>query len=163
MTQAFEITFRKATRPGTFWPIYCGEKLTNATRQPFFDGARALLADGVNPEWALIGRHEGSQTIALQSTVGEAAKWSVSEPDRGKCKRIPYAPYYAGLASRKQEKCDAFDFRGATPLTDCQDEPRITHAPDSPIPDLVREPARKLVPRPWQRPTDPTIAAEDPA
>lgn len=37
--------------------------------------------------------------------------------------------------------------RNATPLADCQDEPRITHAPDSPIPDLVREPARRCVPR----------------
>ena len=53
--------------------------------------------------------------------------------------------------------------RWPLPVTDCQDEPRITHAPDSPIPDLVREPGRKLVPRPWQRPVDPTIAAEDPA
>ncbi|MFO1163516.1 MAG: hypothetical protein U1E60_32100 [Reyranellaceae bacterium] len=53
--------------------------------------------------------------------------------------------------------------RWPLPVSDCQDEPRITHAPDSPIPALVREPARKLVPRPWQRPTDPTIEAEDPA
>ena len=40
----------------------------------------------------------------------------------------------------------------------------IVHGPDSPIADLVREePRRRLVPRPWQRPVDPTIEAGDPA
>lgn len=40
----------------------------------------------------------------------------------------------------------------------------IEHGPGSPIPDLVREePPRKRLPRPWQRPVDPTIEAEDPA
>ena len=154
MTQAFEITFRKATKPGTFWPIYGGEKLTNATRQPFFDGARALLADGVNPEWTLIGRHEGSQTIALQSTVGEAAKWSVSEPDRGKCTRIPYQPYKPGSSATADspdadvavgDTTEGVEARGrATPLTDCQDERPtggITHADDSPLMP------RRMVPR----------------
>ena len=32
--------------------------------------------------------------------------------------------------------------RWPLPVSDCQDEPSITHAPDSPIPDLVREPGR---------------------
>ena len=52
--------------------------------------------------------------------------------------------YYAGLASRKQDKCDAFDFRGATPLTDCQDDRPtggITHADGSPLMP------RRMVPR----------------
>ena len=56
---------------------------------------------------------------------------------------------------------------GTPPRADCQDErPRggIVHGPGSPIADLVREePRRRLVPRPWQRPVDPTIEAGDPA
>jgi hypothetical protein len=70
-----------------------GVRLTNATRQPFYDGARALLAAGVAPDTHLTASHAGASTVALQSTVGEAAKWSVAERDSGGLKRIPYVPY----------------------------------------------------------------------
>ena len=130
------IEFRKANKPGTFWPFHCGRQLTKATRQPFFDGALALLAEGAAPDWRLIGRHEGSSTVALQSTVGEAASWSVSEPDRGKCKRIPYQPY-------KPDSSVTVDASGDDAGSGASTEPPIssegifrggiTHGPGSPI------------------------------
>lgn len=88
-----EIVFVPADKPGTYWPMFDGERLTKATKQPFFDAARALLKRGLLPDTSMVSRHTGSNVIALQSTVGEAARWSVSEPDRGKAKRIPYVAY----------------------------------------------------------------------
>lgn len=97
---AIEIVIAPASNPGTYWPVVDGKRLTRATRQPFFDGARALLADGVSPDVPLISRHEGSQTIAMQSTVGEAARWSVSESDRGGLRRQLWKPFENGRHSR---------------------------------------------------------------
>jgi hypothetical protein len=87
------ITLTPASKPGTFWPMRDGVKLTKATRQPFYDGARALRAAGAADDAILVASHAGASTVALRSTVGEAAQWSVSEPDRGNLRRIPYAPY----------------------------------------------------------------------
>lgn len=88
-----EIEFVPTDKPGNYWPMVNGRKLRRATRQPFLDGARALLEEGISPETETVGRHRASATIALQSTVREAAKWSITERDRGGLKRIPYASY----------------------------------------------------------------------
>ena len=57
--------------------------LIKPTRQPFFNAARALLETGSDPDEELIARHRGSTTIAMRSTVGEAAKWEIHETDKG--------------------------------------------------------------------------------
>lgn len=88
-----EIEFQPAKTPGTYWPIFNGEKLTQATRQPFFDSARSLLKLGVDPEAVLVARHAGSKIEAMRSTVGEAAKWSCWEADRGRIGKTRYSPY----------------------------------------------------------------------
>lgn len=146
--QPIELVLRPATQPGTYWPVLnekrlTEEQLTRATRQPFFDGARELLKRGIDPDTPLISRHEGSQTIALQSTVGEAARWSVSEADRGGLSKRPYRPWNADShlpadASGDDEASGGIpvgiDPRGVS-TSDCQDEyPRgISHDADSPV------------------------------
>jgi hypothetical protein len=43
---------------------------------------RALLETGVDPAEPIAMRHPGSAAIAMRSTVGEAAKWTVREDPR---------------------------------------------------------------------------------
>jgi hypothetical protein len=69
--------------------------ITKPTRQPFFDGARALLALGYPPETAIQSRHQGSEVVAMRSTVGEAAKWTIKERDRGGLRKERWQPYDA--------------------------------------------------------------------
>jgi hypothetical protein len=58
-----------------------GEYLTTS-RQPFFDGARALLAKGEDPETLVTMRHAGAQHDSfVPMRIGDAAKLGVSEGD----------------------------------------------------------------------------------
>lgn len=82
-----------ATLPG-------GRVLVRASRQPLFDGARALLAEGVAPATVISVRHRGSRIIAMQSTTGEAAKWTVEEADRGGLRRRSWRPNPMAHSSR---------------------------------------------------------------
>ena len=59
--------------PGKYRALLGSIAITRPTRQPRLDGARALLALGYAPETAITARHAGSDTIAMRSTVGEAA------------------------------------------------------------------------------------------
>ena len=58
-----------------------GRMLVRASRTPFFDSARRLLDEGVDPGTILIMRHKGSTVDALRATVGAAAKLTVAERD----------------------------------------------------------------------------------
>ena len=60
-----------------------GRKLLSSSRQPLLDAARVLLAQGIPPETPLAMQHKGSATIAMTSTVGEAAKLTVEEEPGG--------------------------------------------------------------------------------
>lgn len=50
-----------------------GRLLSDSVRDPLTDGARILLAEGVDPAEPLILRHAGSDMDCLRSTVGKAA------------------------------------------------------------------------------------------
>ena len=60
-----------------------GRKLLSSSRQPLLDAARVLPAQGIPPETPLAMQHKGSATIAMTSTVGEAAKLTVEEEPGG--------------------------------------------------------------------------------
>jgi hypothetical protein len=61
-----------------------GEVIVTATRQPLFDSARRLLARGFDPRAMLTIRHAGAPHDSfVPIAVGEAAKWTVRERDRG--------------------------------------------------------------------------------
>jgi hypothetical protein len=78
-------------RPGAHDAMHGGRRLCRS-RQPFLDGARALLAAGVAPETVLEARHRGSAIVALRSTVGEAARWTIEESDRDGLRRRLWRP-----------------------------------------------------------------------
>lgn len=67
--------------------------LVRSSRQPLLDAARELLAVGYPPETVLTTRHQGSDIVAQRSTVGEAAKWTIKERDRGGLRRELWQPH----------------------------------------------------------------------
>jgi hypothetical protein len=87
-------------RPGRYSAHVDGRCVVRGSRQPFFDAARALRAGGVPDTTVIEARHAGSATIAMRSTVGEAAKWAIEETDRGGLRRRPWKPPPAALLCR---------------------------------------------------------------
>jgi hypothetical protein len=67
--------------------------LVASTRQPLLDGARALLAEGADPDRPLVMRHAGSEVDALIATSIAAAKLTVQEGDRGGPYLRPWRPF----------------------------------------------------------------------
>jgi hypothetical protein len=67
-------------------------RLLCISRTPFLSAARVLLDEGVDPETVLTSTREGSDTVSLRSTLGEAAKWTVLENERHGPKRVRYSP-----------------------------------------------------------------------
>jgi hypothetical protein len=64
---------------------YLGTRLLVVrTRQPFVDGARALLALGFDPATTVILKHLGSEIECLRGRLGVAARLTVKERDRGR-------------------------------------------------------------------------------
>jgi hypothetical protein len=78
--------------PGKYRVMVGSMTITRPTRQPLFDGARALLALGYDPAGAVTARHAGSDTIAMRSTIGEAAHWTIEEADRGGLRKRLWIP-----------------------------------------------------------------------
>ena len=54
------------------------------SRTPFLVAARKLLKLGYSPHETIVMRYSGSEVNCLTSTIGEAARLRVSEPDDGK-------------------------------------------------------------------------------
>jgi hypothetical protein len=59
-----------------------GRTIITRSTQPLLDGARALIAEGVDPARRIVMRHAGSDVDALRSTVGAAAKLTLEEGER---------------------------------------------------------------------------------
>jgi hypothetical protein len=57
--------------------------LCQASRTPFLDAARALLASGCDPNATIEMWHAGAEGYSLRSSVGIAAKLAVHERGRG--------------------------------------------------------------------------------
>lgn len=87
-----------STKPGRYSAHWPGGVLVRSSRQPLLDAARILLDLGEPPETELTTQHAGSAIVAQRSTVGEAAKWTVSESDRGGLRRARWQPH--PMASR---------------------------------------------------------------
>jgi hypothetical protein len=60
-----------------------GQLIVARTREPFLDGARALLAAGYHPDTIVIMRHAGSEVDALIARIGTAARFYVEEGGHG--------------------------------------------------------------------------------
>jgi hypothetical protein len=74
---------RPAPKPGRFLG-YVGDELIVTSRQPFLDGARALLARGYDPATPYNMRHANSDVLSfVTTTIGHAAGLSVVDAAQG--------------------------------------------------------------------------------
>lgn len=80
------------SKPGQY-AAYLGNRELVRSRQPFFDAARVLLRDGFDPNSVLIAKHKGSSTVAMRSTAGEAARWTIEESDRRGLQKRRWKPH----------------------------------------------------------------------
>jgi hypothetical protein len=55
------------------------KQILRASKQPFLDGARALLEQGYDPDNILVMRHAGSDLDSLRGKLGVAATLTVDE------------------------------------------------------------------------------------
>lgn len=92
-------------------------RVVATSRQPFYDAARALQREGHCADTPLTARHRGSGIVAMRSTVGEAAKWSVTERDRGGLRCVPWMPYSSYVRGTENE-LDGSDLYPTTPGTE---------------------------------------------
>lgn len=89
-------------RPGVYRAEIDGPGVVCTSRQPFYDAARTLLRLGYDPSEPIEARHIGSTLVAMRGTLGEAAKWTISETDA------------AGLAKRRWQPFDTSRLRNRT-------------------------------------------------
>jgi hypothetical protein len=73
-----------------------GVLLISASRQPFVDAARVLIALGSDPNAVLVMRHAGSDAIALKAKLGVAAGLAVEEGPHGAW----FVPHRMGAKTR---------------------------------------------------------------
>src|SRR6516165_7350665 len=99
-----------------------GRKLLSSSRQPLLAAARVLLAQGIPPETPLAMQHKGSATIAMTSTVGEAAKLTVEEEPGGPRFR-KWRPFPASRSVRTGDESDEGLVDSPQPLTVPQNAP----------------------------------------
>ena len=80
---------------GRYDALLYGRVLVRRTRQALLDGARALVAEGVDPGQRLVMRHQGSVIDALLAkSVAAAAKLTVEETGTGPRFRL-WKPFQA--------------------------------------------------------------------
>jgi hypothetical protein len=86
---------------GPLWDVkFLGRTLATRTPQPLLDGARALLAGGIDEYSRLVMRHEGQNHDALRSTVRVAAGLTVKDNRVGKPVFAPHQPYPASALGK---------------------------------------------------------------
>jgi hypothetical protein len=60
-----------------------GRLLVSSSRQPFLDGCRQLIRLGFDADEVAELRHRGSSVTSLRARIGDGAKQTVAERDRG--------------------------------------------------------------------------------
>jgi hypothetical protein len=76
-----------------------GEVITTS-RQPVFDGARALIERGHHPEELMCADQNGH--LVFIATIGENARWTIEESDKGGLRKRPWRelPVEKAVSSR---------------------------------------------------------------
>jgi hypothetical protein len=78
-SQAIVLTIKPSGRAGRFLG-YINDELIVTSRQPFLDGARALLARGYDPATPYNMRHANSHALSfVTTTIGHAAGLTVHD------------------------------------------------------------------------------------
>jgi hypothetical protein len=79
-----------------------GEAIVANTRQPLVDGARELLARGIDPATPLTMRLEGKAYDSFRHLpLGEWAKWTYTEPDKRGLKSQRWIPFSGARDGQK--------------------------------------------------------------
>jgi hypothetical protein len=76
-----------------------GEVITTS-RQPVFDGARALIERGHHPEELMCADQNGH--LVFIATIGENARWTIEESDKAGLRKRPWRelPVQIAVSSR---------------------------------------------------------------
>jgi hypothetical protein len=67
------LTLRPVGRGGRYAALV-NDRMIAEGRTPIFTAARSLIQEGVSPQEPLIVSHEGSEIVAMTTTVGQAAR-----------------------------------------------------------------------------------------
>lgn len=92
----------RAKRDGVF-EAYVDGALVCISRQPFYDAARVLLKKGLAPD-AIIHQIIGGGVLSMQATIGNAARWTISDTDRGGIQRRKWVEMLTGGFTRASER-----------------------------------------------------------
>jgi hypothetical protein len=108
--------------PPDVWRVELdGEVLLARTRLPFLDGARALLARGVDPEVLIVLRHRGAGHDSFRPIrLGVAARLTVEEGNRS----TRFRPYREKPGHTVSDRAVLGAFSGCPATTLAADEDR---------------------------------------
>jgi hypothetical protein len=97
------LVIKPAPKPARFLG-YVGAEVIVRSRQPFLDGARALLARGYDPATPYNMRHANSATTSfVTTTIERAARLSVADADRTRFqKHLPFEGLLKEAANDRQ-------------------------------------------------------------
>jgi hypothetical protein len=96
----FELTLKPHIERGGYhldrFDAYLDGELIVTSRQPLYDGARKLLDRGFAPTELLSIHHAGKDYDSFEpAPIGELAKWTIAESDRGGLQRQRWKPFDA--------------------------------------------------------------------
>jgi hypothetical protein len=100
---AIILVITPASKPGRF--LGCvGDEIIAASRQPFLDGARALLARGYDPAATYNMRHANSEMLSfVTTTIGHAAGLSTREDNGSGIRFQKFIPFERPLIDEAAE------------------------------------------------------------
>ena len=78
-THSLVIVVAPASRSTGQFEAYLNDRQLCVSRTPFYEAARVLMAEGVDPRTTLVMRHAGSQTDSLKASLAAAAGSTVEE------------------------------------------------------------------------------------
>jgi hypothetical protein len=100
-----ELTLRPHIERGGYhterFDAYLGDELICTSRSGWHDPARALLARGYPPETLVRVQHAGREfdPTVVPRPIGELAKWTIKERDRGGLRKERWQLFDARLSS----------------------------------------------------------------
>jgi hypothetical protein len=92
MTLQLTLVPTTLTGKGQRYAAMLGDRELCRSRQPFYEAARVLMAEGAAYSTMLEARHQGSDTVAMRMWVGYAAERSVTELASGGMRLVRWEP-----------------------------------------------------------------------
>jgi hypothetical protein len=87
------VVAERARRDGKYTAHHDGRLVVADVKEPFLDAARVLLAQGLDPAARYVMRRSSDGPDALVSTLGQAARLTVSDNDTEGPVFRPWKPY----------------------------------------------------------------------